>query len=106
MDVAPVGESNGRTVVLLHGGSYYGWYWEDTIEALRNAGFRVVVKDRLGWGRSSKPILPYSMNLHAANTLALLEHLGISEAAVGGHSMGGPTRADSLSSIRTPPRIS
>ena len=89
MDVAPVGESNGRTVVLLHGGSYYGWYWEDTIEALRNAGFRVVVKDRLGWGRSSKPILPYSMNLHAANTFALLEHLGISEAAVGGHSMGG-----------------
>ena len=41
MDVAPVGPPNGRTVVLLHGGSYYGWYWEDTIEVLRNAGFRV-----------------------------------------------------------------
>lgn len=89
MDVAPTGQSNGRTVVLLHGGSYYGWYWEDTIEALSGAGFRVVVKDRLGWGRSSKPILPYSMNLHASNTKALLEHLGISQAAVGGHSMGG-----------------
>ena len=89
MDVAPVGEPNGRTVMLLHGGSYYGWYWEKTIEALRNEGFRVVVKDRLGWGRSSKPILPYSMNLHAANTHAILEHLGIAEAAVVGHSMGG-----------------
>ena len=90
MDVAPSGQPNGRAVVLLHGGGYYGWYWENTIEALSAAGFRVVVKDRLGWGRSSKPILPYSMNLHAANTKALLEHLGISQAAVVGHSMGGP----------------
>ena len=40
MDVAPVGPPNGRTVVLLHGGSYHGWNWEDTIEVLRNAGFR------------------------------------------------------------------
>lgn len=89
MDVAPVGEPNGRTVMLLHGGSYYGWYWKDTIEALRNEGYRVVVKDRLGWGRSSKPILPYNINLHAANTKAILGHLGITEAAVVGHSWGG-----------------
>ena len=89
MDVAPTGQPNGQTVILLHGGSYYGWYWKDTIEALAGAGFRVVVKDRLGWGRSSKPILPYTMNLHAANTRALMEHLNVSKAAVVGHSMGG-----------------
>jgi pimeloyl-ACP methyl ester carboxylesterase len=89
MDVAPVGPANGQTVVLLHGGSYYGWYWEQTIDALTNEGFRVVVKDRLGWGRSSKPILQYSMNLHASNTKALMNHLGIAEAAIVGHSMGG-----------------
>ena len=89
MDVAPVGPPNGQTVVFLHGGSYYGWYWKEQIEALRNEGFRVVVKDRLGWGRSSKPILPYSISLHASNTARLLEHLGVSEAAVVGHSIGG-----------------
>ena len=89
MDVAPVGATNGRTVVLLHGGSYYGWYWKDTIEALRGEGYRVVVVDRLGWGRSSKPILPYSLNLLAANTRAILDHLGIGEVAVVGHSIGG-----------------
>jgi pimeloyl-ACP methyl ester carboxylesterase len=89
MDVAPVGAANGRAVVLLHGGSYYGWYWRDTIDALRNEGYRVVVVDRLGWGRSSKPILPYSINLHAANTRAILDHLGIGEVAVVGHSIGG-----------------
>ena len=89
MDVAPEGASNGRTVVLLHGGSYYGWYWRDTIEALRNEGYRVVVVDRLGWGRSSKPILPYSLNLHAANTRAILDDLGIEGVAIVGHSIGG-----------------
>ena len=89
MDVAPVGPANGRAVVFHHGGSYYGWYWKNQIEALTNEGYRVVVKDRLGWGKSSKPILPYSMSLHASNTARLMEHLGISEAAIVGHSIGG-----------------
>lgn len=89
MDVAPTGTPNGRTVVLLHGGSYYGWYWEAQIEALTRAGFRVVVEDRLGWGKSSKPILPYSISMHASNTAALMDHLGIRQAAIVGHSIGG-----------------
>lgn len=89
MDAAPTGPANGRAVVLHHGGSYYGWYWKSQIEALTGAGYRVVVKDRLGWGKSSKPILPYSMSLHASNTARLMEHLGIAEAAIVGHSIGG-----------------
>ncbi|MCY4510526.1 MAG: alpha/beta fold hydrolase, partial [Acidobacteria bacterium] len=89
MDVAPTGPANGRTVLFKHGGSYYGWYWASQIEALAAAGYRVVVKDRLGWGKSSKPILPYSMSLHASNTARLLDHLGIERAAIVGHSIGG-----------------
>ena len=89
MDVAPVGPANGHAVVLHHGGSYYGWYWRAQIAALANDGYRVIVKDRLGWGKSSKPILPYSMSLHASNTARLMEHLGLSEAAIVGHSIGG-----------------
>jgi pimeloyl-ACP methyl ester carboxylesterase len=89
MDVAPTGTPNGRAVVLLHGGSYYGWYWKAQIAALTRAGFRVVVEDRLGWGKSSKPILPYSISLHASNTAALMDHLGVGTAAIVGHSIGG-----------------
>ncbi len=89
MDVAPAGTPNGHTVMLLHGGSYYGWYWKAQIDALAKAGFRVIVKDRLGWGKSSKPVLPYSISLHASNTAALLDHLRVAKAAVVGHSMGG-----------------
>lgn len=89
MDVAPTAPANGRTVVLLHGSSYYALYWKDTITALTAAGFRVVTVDRLGWGKSAKPLIPYSAHLHASNTKAILDHLGISEVAIVGHSMGG-----------------
>ena len=82
MDVPPVGPPSGRTVVFLHGGSYYGWYWKEQIEALRNEGFRVIVKDRLGWGKSSKPILPYQ------HQPARLEH-GTGPRAPGDLRSGG-----------------
>ena len=89
MDVAPSGPANGRTVIFHHGGLYYGWYWEKQIAALSEAGYRVIAKDRLGWGKSSKPVIPYSINLWASNTARLMDHLGIEQAAVVGHSIGG-----------------
>src|SRR5688500_10723287 len=76
MDVAPTGQPNGRTVYLTHGASYYGWYWENTIRALTNEGYRVIAEDRLGWGKSSKALIPYSWHLHAENMKAVLDHLG------------------------------
>ncbi|MEO8449241.1 MAG: alpha/beta hydrolase [Gemmatimonadota bacterium] len=89
MDVAPAGAPNGKTVALLHGLNFFGEYWTGTIDALRNEGYRVVVPDQVGFGRSSKPIMPYTLHDMAANTRKLLQSLGIAEAAVVGHSMGG-----------------
>jgi pimeloyl-ACP methyl ester carboxylesterase len=89
MDVAAVGAANGRTVILHHGGLYYSWYWSKQIKALTEAGYRVVAKDRLGWGKSSKPMIPYSINLWASNTARLMDHLNIEQAALVGHSIGG-----------------
>ena len=89
MDVAPRGSSNGRTVILHHGCLYYGWYWSAQIKALSEEGYRVVVKDRLGWGKSSKPSIPYSINLWASNTARLMDYLEIDQAALVGHSIGG-----------------
>ena len=62
MDVPPANQPNGRTVVLLHGMNFGGFYFSGPIELLRNAGFRVVVPDQIGFGRSSKPIIPYNFN--------------------------------------------
>lgn len=89
MDVAPGAAANNRTVVLLHGMNFYGEYWAATIDVLRKSGFRVVVPDQVGFGRSSKVVMPYTLSDMAANTARLLKSLGISSAAIVGHSMGG-----------------
>ena len=93
MDVAPQGQPNGRTVVLLHGNNFAGFYFGVVIDALRKEGFRVIVPDQIGYGRSSKPILPYYLADMARNTHAILQSLNISRAMIVGHSMGGMVAA-------------
>ncbi len=88
MDVQPAGNAKGA-VVLLHGKNFYGNYWKNTIDALVAGGYRVVVPDQVGFGKSGKPDIHYSFDLLAANTLKLLDYLKIEKAAVLGHSMGG-----------------
>jgi pimeloyl-ACP methyl ester carboxylesterase len=90
MDVQPAAGGSGKgAVVLLHGKNFYGSYWKNTIDALLAGGYRVVVPDQVGFGKSGKPDVHYSFDLLAANTLKLLDHLKIERAAVLGHSMGG-----------------
>ena len=89
MDVAPAGAANGHTVMLLHGNNFAGFYFGRIIEALRQQGFRVVVPDQIGYGRSSKPFIPYGFSDMARNTRLILQHLGIEKVMVVGHSMGG-----------------
>ena len=93
MDVPAAAQANGRSVVLLHGMNFYGEYWSATIDVLRNAGFRIVVPDQVGFGRSSKPIIPYTLSDMAFNTHKLIAGLGIARANIVGHSMGGMVAA-------------
>jgi pimeloyl-ACP methyl ester carboxylesterase len=89
MDVAPLGPPNGHTVVLLHGNNFAGFYFGGPIEALRKEGFRVIAPDQIGYGRSSKPIIPYNFHDMARNTRLILQSLKIDHVMVVGHSMGG-----------------
>jgi len=89
MDVAPQRQPNGHTVVLFHGNNFAGFYFGNVIDALRTEGFRVVVPDQMGYGRSSKPIIPYNFNDWARNTKLVLDSLKIDKAMIVGHSMGG-----------------
>ncbi len=89
MDVSPTGPPNGRVVVLFHGMNFFAGAYGITIDALSEAGFRVLAVDRLGFGRSSKPLVHYNLHMPARNTKALLDALGIERAAIVGHSMGG-----------------
>jgi len=88
-DVAPEGTANGHTVVLFHGMNFGGFYWGGPIDALRKAGFRVIVPDQIGFGRSSKPIMPYNFQDMARNSHLLIESLKLDKVMIVGHSMGG-----------------
>lgn len=93
MDVAPEDRGNDRAVVLFHGKNFFGAYWENTVEVLREAGYRVIVPDQVGFGKSSKPDIPYSFHRMGRHTRMLLDSLGVQQAAVVGHSMGGMVAA-------------
>ncbi len=81
---------NGKSILLLHGKNFNGAYWETTISELVKNGFRVIVPDQIGFGKSSKPqSFQYSFQQLALNTKTLLDSLHISHTAVLGHSMGG-----------------
>ena len=65
MDVAAQGTANGHTVLLLHGNNFGGFYFKAIIDALTEEGFRVIVPDQIGYGKSAKPIAPYNFNTQA-----------------------------------------
>jgi pimeloyl-ACP methyl ester carboxylesterase len=89
MDIPARGQPNGRTVFWQHGNNFYSEAYTPTLNELADAGFRVVAVDRIGYGKSAKPLIPYNFNFVAANMKALLDELGIEEVAIVGHSMGG-----------------
>lgn len=50
---------------------------------------RVLIFDYRGTGQSSKPSINYTTKMFAADTAAIMDHLGMEQAIVCGHSMGG-----------------
>lgn len=89
MDVQPTNR-NGKTVVLLHGKNFNGAYWKTTAEALQKKGYRVVIPDQIGFGKSSKPkAYSFTFQQLAINTKMMLDELKIDRIYLLGHSMGG-----------------
>lgn len=88
MDVAPAAP-NGRAVLLLHGRNFPSSYWAPVIKTLTDAGYRVVVPDQIGFGKSSKPAFDLHFDILARNTVALLDHLQLPQVDVVAHSLGG-----------------
>jgi pimeloyl-ACP methyl ester carboxylesterase len=88
MDVMPA-KPNGNTVMLFHGKNFAGYYWTNVINALTAKGYRVVVPDQVGFGKSDKALIHYSFHLLARFNKQLLDTLGINKVTLMGHSMGG-----------------
>jgi pimeloyl-ACP methyl ester carboxylesterase len=80
----------GRPVVLLHGFPDTGRLWRHQVPALAEAGFRVIVPDLRGYGRSDKPaeVGAYSMQKLVGDVLAVMSDAGVERAHVVGHDWG------------------
>ncbi|MYS24046.1 Pimeloyl-ACP methyl ester carboxylesterase [Streptomyces sp. DvalAA-14] len=79
----------GAGVVLgVHGIASNGLAWAEVAEAL-GADIELIAPDLRGRGRSRDVAGPTSMARHAADLLAVLDHCGIGQAVLAGHSMGG-----------------
>lgn len=83
-----VGEGE-RVVALLNGIAMNTAGWSFQTEALRRAGFRVLLHDMRGQGLSEKPRGEYSLERHVLDLKELLEHLGIEKTSLVGISYGG-----------------
>ncbi len=86
------GPRDGQPVVMLHGNPTWGYLYRNFIPPLVAAGFRTIVPDHLGFGRSDKPDDPelYRIPRHAARLEALLESLDLRDATLIPHDWGGP----------------
>jgi pimeloyl-ACP methyl ester carboxylesterase len=78
-----------KTAILFHGKNFGGYYWGNVIKALTTIGYRVIVPDQIGFGKSSKAFIHYSFHQMATWNKRLLDTLGVQKTVVLGHSMGG-----------------
>ncbi|MHA1575976.1 MAG: alpha/beta fold hydrolase [Candidatus Thorarchaeota archaeon] len=82
------GPPDAPPLVLIGGWASYRWIWFRQIPSFRGK-YRCIVFDNRGAGKSSKPDYPYTMEMFAADTVGLMEALGIENAHILGISMGG-----------------
>ncbi|MFE7112354.1 alpha/beta fold hydrolase [Streptomyces sp. NPDC057575] len=83
------GPSTGLPVLLIHGHPFNRSLWAPQVTALTDAGYRVITPDLRGYGRSGVTSGQVLLSDFADDLAALLDHLGIERAVVGGVSMGG-----------------
>ncbi len=81
----------GNPVVMIHGIADSTYSWHENAAALVDAGFRVILVDQPGFGRSAIPAAGwiYSVENQAEAVLRVVDRLGIDHFSLVGHSLGG-----------------
>ena len=82
---------DGEPLLLLHGGTGIGADWTRVFTGGDPAGFRVIVPDLRGHGRSTNPSRAFTFRQAAQDMFALLDRLGIQRVKAIGLSMGAKT---------------
>ncbi len=79
---------SGFPIILLHGGLGNSGNWGYQVTTLIEKGYRAIVIDSRGHGRSTRDEQPYSYELMASDVLAVMDELGIRKATLVGWSDG------------------
>jgi pimeloyl-ACP methyl ester carboxylesterase len=93
----------GPAVILLHGGLGHSGNWGYQVPALVGSGYRAVLIDSRGHGRSTRDARPFSYDLMASDVLAVMDALHLEQAALVGWSDGAATAL--ITATKTPARI-
>jgi haloalkane dehalogenase len=82
----------GSPVLMIHGEPTWSFIWRKVIPPVRDAGYRCLVPDHAGFGRSDKPTDPnwHSLERHVGLTGTLLEELDLRDVTLVLHDWGGP----------------
>ncbi|MBB6505016.1 pimeloyl-ACP methyl ester carboxylesterase [Sphingomonas endophytica] len=83
---------SGPAILLCHGFPELGYSWRHQLRALADAGYRAIAPDMRGYGGTTVPdgVEHYTIFHLTGDMVALLEALGIAEAAIVGHDWGAP----------------
>jgi pimeloyl-ACP methyl ester carboxylesterase len=93
---------SGPAVILLHGGLGHSGNWGYQVPSLVSNGYRAVLIDSRGHGRSTRDARPYSYELMASDVLAVMDALHLEKASLIGWSDGACTAL--ILAAKTPSR--
>jgi pimeloyl-ACP methyl ester carboxylesterase len=82
---------SGSPVILLHGGLGHSGNWGYQVPALVRSGYRAVLIDSRGHGRSTRDTRPFSYELMASDVLAVMDALHLEKPCLVGWSDGACT---------------
>ena len=94
---------SGSAVILLHGGLGHSGNWGYQVPALLGSGYRVILIDSRGHGRSTRDARPYSYEFMASDVLAVMDEMQIGKAGLVGWSDGACTAL--ILAAQTPIRV-
>ena len=90
----------GTPLILIHGFPLTGQLFQGQYSGLASQ-FRVITPDLRGFGKSTTPSAAGSIATYAADIVALMDHLNIQKAIIGGHSMGGQITMELYNEVPT-----
>lgn len=86
-----VEEGHGKPILFVHGNPTWSYIWRNVFPCVAHAtGRRAVAIDLLGLGKSDKPNLDYTLQLHERILTKFIDRLHLDDVILVGQDWGGP----------------